>query len=203
MILPNRQQASCVPDRRIAVDRGSPRSEPHAGTEAMGQWHRVDPVLSENSIRRESSRLPVVVRPPASPRGQSWRTFLRNHTVWAADFVQTYDIWFTAPAALPRSARAVVPPGMRPLGFIIRDRDDKFTAPAALPRCARAVDLRATRPVPGLRALRFGAEFDRVAKGAGTKVIRTAAKAPLMKRDHGTTYRERQARSPRPRHHPG
>ena len=35
--------------------------------------------------------------------------------------------------------------------FIIRDRDDKY-----------------------------GAEFDRVAEGAGTKVIRTAVKAPLM-----------------------
>jgi hypothetical protein len=32
---------------------------------------------------------------PAAPRGgQTWRTFLRNHTVWACDFLQTYDIWF-------------------------------------------------------------------------------------------------------------
>ena len=28
------------------------------------------------------------------PRGQSWRAFLRNHTVWACDFLQTYDVWF-------------------------------------------------------------------------------------------------------------
>jgi hypothetical protein len=28
------------------------------------------------------------------PRGQSWHTFLRNHTVWACDFLQTYDVWF-------------------------------------------------------------------------------------------------------------
>jgi hypothetical protein len=27
-------------------------------------------------------------------RDQSWRTFLRNQTVWACDFLQTYDIWF-------------------------------------------------------------------------------------------------------------
>ena len=25
---------------------------------------------------------------------QRWSTFLRNHTVWACDFLQTYDIWF-------------------------------------------------------------------------------------------------------------
>ena len=34
------------------------------------------------------------VRPPARRGGQRWRTFLRNHSVRAGDFVQTYDIWF-------------------------------------------------------------------------------------------------------------
>jgi hypothetical protein len=28
------------------------------------------------------------------PRGQNWHSFLRNHTVWACDFLQTYDICF-------------------------------------------------------------------------------------------------------------
>ena len=32
------------------------------------------------------------VRPPAPPRGQSWHTFLRNHSIWACDFSETYDI---------------------------------------------------------------------------------------------------------------
>jgi hypothetical protein len=32
-------------------------------------------------------------RPPSPHRGQSWPTFLRNHTVWACDFLQTYDVW--------------------------------------------------------------------------------------------------------------
>ena len=32
---------------------------------------------------------------PGAPRpGQRWGTFLRNHTVWACDFLQSYDIWF-------------------------------------------------------------------------------------------------------------
>ncbi len=26
--------------------------------------------------------------------GQRWSTFLKNHSVWACDFVQTYDCWF-------------------------------------------------------------------------------------------------------------
>ena len=33
-------------------------------------------------------------RPPFPHRGQSWATFLRNHTVWACDCLRTYDIWF-------------------------------------------------------------------------------------------------------------
>ena len=70
--------------------------------------------------------------------------------MWAVDFVQVYDIWFTAPAALP---------------------------------CfARAVGLRAPRPLRGLRALRLGADFDRVARGAGIRVLKTAVQAPLMNR---------------------
>jgi transposase InsO family protein len=112
------------------------------------------------------------VRPPGD--GQSWRTFLRNHVVWACDFVQVYDVWFRplfaffiidvntkevvhvgvtrAPNArwTAQQLRQVTPFGEGPK-FIIRDRDNKF-----------------------------GADFDRVAKGAGIRVLKTAIKAPLM-----------------------
>ncbi len=33
-------------------------------------------------------------RPRSPHRGQSWATFVQNHSVWACDFLQTYDIWF-------------------------------------------------------------------------------------------------------------
>jgi transposase InsO family protein len=113
-------------------------------------------------------------RPPSPHRGQSWTTFLRNHTVWACDFLQTYDIWFRPVFAffiVDVNARRVVhvavtraptrqwtaqqlrnatPCGQGPK-FLIRDRDDKF-----------------------------GPVFDRVAKGAGARVVRTAVQAPLM-----------------------
>jgi putative transposase len=114
------------------------------------------------------------VRSPSPPRGQSWHTFLRNHTVWACDFLQTYDIWFRPLFAffiIDINAKQVVHVGVTrgpsekwtaqqlrdatPFGrgpqFIIRDRDDKY-----------------------------GADFDRAAEGAGIQVIRTAVKAPLM-----------------------
>ena len=33
---------------------------------------------------------------PTTDRGQTWETFLKNHTddIWACDFLQLYDIWF-------------------------------------------------------------------------------------------------------------
>ena len=33
-------------------------------------------------------------RLPDPRRGQSWKTFLKNHCVWACDFLQLHDIWF-------------------------------------------------------------------------------------------------------------
>jgi transposase InsO family protein len=112
---------------------------------------------------------------PTAPRGgQRWRTFLRNHTVWACDFLQVYDVWFRpvfaffivdvnakrvvhvavtrAPtqALTAQQLRNATPFGQGPQ-FILRDRDDKY-----------------------------GAAFDRVANGAGARVARTAVRAPLM-----------------------
>lgn len=112
---------------------------------------------------------------PAGPQGgQGWCTFLRNHTVWACDYLQVYDVWFRPIFAffiVDVNAKRVVHVGVTraptqtwtaqqlrnatPFGqgpeFVIRDRDDKF-----------------------------GAAFDRVAKGAGARVLRTAVQAPLM-----------------------
>jgi putative transposase len=124
--------------------------------------------------KRTIQRYMRAVRPPVPPRGQSWKTFLANHTVWACDFLQVYDVWFrplfaffvidiksrevvhVAATRAPterwtaQQLRNITPFGQGP-DVIIRDRDSKF-----------------------------GVEFDRVAKGAGIKVVRTAVRAPLM-----------------------
>jgi putative transposase len=113
-------------------------------------------------------------RNPAPPRGQNWHTFLRNHRVWACDFLQVYDVWFRPifaffivdintkrvvhvgvtrhPTALrtAQQMREATPFGVGP-ELIIRDNDGKF-----------------------------GADFDRAAGGAGVRVLRTAVRAPLM-----------------------
>jgi len=112
-------------------------------------------------------------RPPDVHRGQPWSTFLRNHTVWACDFLQTYDLWFRPVFAFfiidvnskrvvhiettrhpaqhwtAQQLRNAASFGHQPQ-FIIRDRDEKY-----------------------------GAEFDRVVKAA-TRVLKTAPHAPLM-----------------------
>jgi putative transposase len=90
------------------------------------------------------------VRPRATP-GQTWGTFLRNHThdIWACDFLQLYDAWFhpiyafvivchgsrevvhanvtRAPtdAWVAQQLREATPYNAGPR-FLIRDRDHKF-----------------------------------------------------------------------------
>ena len=113
-------------------------------------------------------------RPRPRPPGQSWRAFLRNHTVWACDCSQTYDMWFRPVFAFfivdintkqvvrvgvtrhptaqwtAQQLREATPFGAGP-DFLIRDNDGKF-----------------------------GADFDRAARGAGIRVLRTAIRAPRM-----------------------
>jgi transposase InsO family protein len=124
--------------------------------------------VSKRTIQRHI----LAVRPPGD--GQHWQTFLKNHVVWACDFVQVYDIWFRPLFAFfvidintkevihvgetrtpnarwtAQQLRQITPFGEGP-EFIIRDRDNKF-----------------------------GADFDRVARGAGIRVLKTAIQAPLM-----------------------
>jgi transposase InsO family protein len=112
---------------------------------------------------------------PRSPhRGQTWATFLRNHTVWACDFLQAYDPWF------------------RPIfAFFIIDVNAKRVVHAAVTRAPTqawtAQQLRNATPfgqgpkfIVRDRDEKFGAVFDRVATGAGIRVLRTAIQAPLM-----------------------
>ncbi len=113
-------------------------------------------------------------RPPGVHRGQPWATFLHNQTGWACDFIQVYDIWF------------------RPLfAFFIIDVNSRRVVHVAVTRALTehwtAQQLRNATPFgegPGFlirdRDNKYGAVFDRVAKGAGVRVLKTAVRAPLM-----------------------
>ncbi|HVJ21710.1 MAG TPA: integrase core domain-containing protein [Polyangiaceae bacterium] len=100
--------------------------------------------------------------------------FLRNHSVWACDFLQTYDVWF------------------RPIfAFLIIDVSTKRVVDVSVTRAPTqawtAQQLRNAMPLDdGPQFLirdrddKFGADFGRVAKGAGTRIIRSAVRAPLI-----------------------
>ena len=140
--------------------------------------------VSKRTVQRHMRK----ARPPELPRGQTWRTFLRNHTVWACDFLQTYDIWF------------------RPIfAFFVIDINSKRVVHVGVTRCPTAEwtaqQLRNITPFgEGPQYIirdndnKFGTEFDRVAKGAGMKVLRTAIQAPrqnsICERFIGSVRRE-------------
>ena len=122
--------------------------------------------------KRTIQRHIVAVRPPGD--GRSWKTFLANHTVWACDFLQVYDVW------------------SRPLfAFFVVDVNSKEVVHVAVTREPSerwtAQQLRQLTPfgegaefIIRDRDAKFGAAFDRVAEGARIRVLKTAVRVPLM-----------------------
>ncbi len=175
-----------VPDVIALIQRTAIENPLWGAERIRGELLKLGVRVAKRTVQRYMRR----ARPPSPRRGQSWSTFLRNHTIWACDFLQTYDVWFRPVFAffiVDVNARRVVQVAVRraptrqwtaqllrnatPFGqgprFLIRDRDDKF-----------------------------GPVFDRVAKGAGTSVVRTAVEAPLMNSLCERFPRERAPRVP-------
>ena len=106
--------------------------------------------------------------------GQTWSTLLKNHNVWACDFLQIYDCWF------------------RPIfAFFIVDVNTKEVLHVAVTRSPRetwtAKQVREVTPfgegadvIIRDRDGKFGGVFDRVAKGAGMRVVKTPVRTPNM-----------------------
>ena len=129
--------------------------------------------------KRTVQRYMVRKRRPGD--GQTWKTFLKKHDVWACDFLQVYDYWF------------------RPMfAFFIVDENDKNVVHVAVMRSPHetwtAQQLREVTPFgEGPDAIirdrdgKFGGtperdgEFDRVAKGADIRVVKTPPQTPNMK----------------------
>jgi putative transposase len=126
-------------------------------------------------------------RRPSSPR---WGTFLREHAkeIWACDFLQLYDAWFRPIFAfflVEHASRCVVHVG------VTRSPGDAWVAQ----------QLRNATPYgEGPRFLlrdrdaKFGALFDCVAAGIGTRILRTPVRAPranaICERFLGSVRRE-------------
>jgi putative transposase len=109
-----------------------------------------------------------------SPSGQSWATFLRDHMhqIWACDFLQTYDIWFR-----PLFAFFIVELGSRKIVTVAVTSNPSSAWVAQQLRNATAFGV-GPRFIVRDREDKYGGGFDRVARGADTRVLRTPVRAP-------------------------
>jgi putative transposase len=106
--------------------------------------------------------------------GQSWKTFLLNHSTWACDFLQLYDVW------------------CQPIyAFFIVDVNTKRVVHVGVTRAPTeqwtAQQLREVTPFGSGPELlirdgdtKYGAAFDRVAEGANIEVVQIAPCSPRM-----------------------
>jgi putative transposase len=79
-----------IADDVIALIRQMAEENPWGAERIRGELLKLGIRVAKRTIQRYMR----AARSPNSPRGQSWKTFLCNHTVWACDFLQLYDIWF-------------------------------------------------------------------------------------------------------------
>ena len=173
----------------IALIKQMSEQNPTWGAERIrGELLKLGVEVAKRTVQR------YMVRKRRPGDGQTWKTFLKNHDVWACDFLQVYDYWF------------------RPMfAFLIVDENEKNVVHVAVTRSPHetwtAQQLREVTPFgEGPDAIirdrdgKFGGtperdgEFDRVAKGAGITVIKTPPKTPnmnaVMERFLGSVHRE-------------
>jgi putative transposase len=151
--------------RRIAVENRTWGAE-----RIRGEMLKLATSLSKRSIQKY---IRAVRRRPG---GQTWATFVQNHAqdIWCCDFVQTYDFLFR-----PLFLFFLVNQGSRQVMHVAATRspNQEWTA-----QQIRNATMEATPPRFLIRDRddKFGATFDRAARGAGIRVIKSAVRAPNM-----------------------
>ena len=166
-----RRREARLPQETIDLIKRMTAENPWGAERIRGELLKLGIRVSKRTVQRHMRG----VRDPKKPP-QDWRTFLANHAkdVWACDFIQVYDVLF------------------RPVfAFIIVEHESRRVVHFSVTRSPTdswvAQQLREATPYcEGPRFLirdndsKYGAKFDAVAKACGTKVLRTAVKAPLM-----------------------
>ena len=86
---PKRPRQSRLKQETVDLIRSMARDNKTWGAERIrGELLKLGIRVSKRTIQRHI----LAVRPPGD--GQSWKTFLRNHSTWACDFLQVHDVWF-------------------------------------------------------------------------------------------------------------
>jgi transposase InsO family protein len=153
--------------------------------ELIEQMARENPLWGAERIRGELLKLNIKVskrtilkyiQPSRSPRpsGQNWKTFLKNHAsdIRSCDFLPVTDIFFRQLYAfflIEHSSRQIVHFG------VTRHPTDEWVAQ----QLQEAIPYE-QKPKYLIRDndRKFGAEFERVASGAGIEILKTPIAAP-------------------------
>jgi hypothetical protein len=85
-----RREPKLAPDLVALIRQMAANNRTRGSERTRGELLKLGIHVSKRTIQKY--RRGIRTRVPHG--GQRWRTFLRNHTVWACDFLQTYDIWF-------------------------------------------------------------------------------------------------------------
>lgn len=169
--LPKGQPKRLAPELVILIQAMAKDNVLWGAERLRGELLKLGIRLSKRTIQKYMRR----VRPPGK-RGQTWRTFLRNHRsdIWACDFLQLYDVLFRpifalffvvhgtrevvhfnvtrhpTDASVAQQLRETTPWGHAPR-YLVRDNDDKF-----------------------------GKRFTAVAEGTGIEVVRIPPRSPNL-----------------------
>jgi putative transposase len=169
---PRRQPKRLAPEQITLIQTMAKDNVPWGAERIRGELLKLGLRVSKRTIQKHMRP----VRPPGSRRGQTWSTFIRNHTheIWACDFLQLYDVLFRpifafffavhgsrevvhfnvtrspSDAWVAQQLREATPYGDGPK-YLIRDNDDKF-----------------------------GRRFDTAAKGTGIEVVRIPPRSPNL-----------------------
>jgi transposase InsO family protein len=163
-------------ERRLAIETITLIGE-MAGKNRLWGAERIRGELLKVGIRVSKRTIQKYMRSFRPGRGgQTWSTFVKNHAhdIWCCDFVQTYDLLFR-----PLLLFFLLNQGSRKVVYMAATRNPAQEWTAQQLRNA-TMDGLAPRFLIRDRDEKFGATFDRVAEGAGARVIKTAVRAPNM-----------------------
>jgi putative transposase len=138
---------------------------------------RIRGELLKIGVRVSKRTIQKYMRPcRRKPGGQTWSTFIKNHAqdIWSCDFVQSYDLLFR-----PVFLFFVVHLASRRVVHVAATRNPSQDWTAQQIRNA-TMDGDAPKFLIRDRDDKFGEAFDRAAKGAAIRVVKTAVRAPDM-----------------------